>query len=114
MPTLTLNGSWRLQDATQNEAPLPATVPGCVHTDLLRAGQIPDPWYRDNEKQIQWAHQRDWVYTKTFEVDPELLSWERILLVFEGLDTFCKVELNDRIILEADNMHRTWEIPVRE
>lgn len=114
MLTLSLNGSWRLQDATESDPPQPATVPGCVHTDLLESGKIPDPWYRDNEKEIQWVHHRDWVYEKTFEVDPMFLSQEQVLLVFEGLDTFCKVELNDRNILEADNMHRTWEIPVKE
>ncbi len=28
---------------------VPATVPGCVHTDLLAAGLIPDPYLDDNE-----------------------------------------------------------------
>ena len=27
---------------------IPATVPGCVHTDLLRAGKIPDPFAGTN------------------------------------------------------------------
>jgi beta-mannosidase len=31
-----------------------ATVPGCVHTDLLAKKLIDDPFYRDNEKKQQW------------------------------------------------------------
>lgn len=35
-------------------------------------------------------------------------------LVFEGLDTYADVYLNDECILKADNMFRRWSIPVRQ
>jgi len=48
---------------------IPATVPGCVHTDLMRAGKIPDP-YRDlNEYALQWIGRTDWEYRTTFDAD---------------------------------------------
>ncbi len=31
-----------------------ATVPGEVHTDLLAAGEIPDPFDGDNESALAW------------------------------------------------------------
>jgi len=34
-------------------------VPGCIHTDLLAAGKIADPFYRDNEKDVQWVGETD-------------------------------------------------------
>ncbi|MGC9450789.1 MAG: beta-mannosidase [Oceanipulchritudo sp.] len=108
-----LGGSWQLRDS-MSEHSLPATVPGCVHTDLLAAGKIPDPWYRDNEKDIHWVAHRDWIYEREFEVDAELLSRRHVLLRFEGLDTFCTVELNGSVVLEADNMHRTWEVGIKD
>ena len=114
MLTLNLNDAWHFRDAAEDKSPQPATVPGCVHTDLLEAGRIPDPWYRDNEKEIQWVHQRDWISETLFPITEEVLSKENLLLVFEGLDTFCKVEVNGRTVLEADNMHRTWEVPVKK
>jgi beta-mannosidase len=49
MQRVSLNGSWRVAKAGQRGAALPARVPGCVHTDLLAAGRIPDPYYRDAE-----------------------------------------------------------------
>ena len=35
-----------------------ATVPGEVHTDLLNNKLIPDPFYRDNEKKLQWIEKK--------------------------------------------------------
>ena len=40
----------------------PATVPGCVHTDLLAAGLIEDPYLDDNEQKVAWIGRTDWVY----------------------------------------------------
>ena len=43
-----LNNNWRFREAGKGEWK-PATVPGCVHTDLLANRLIEDPFYRDNE-----------------------------------------------------------------
>lgn len=34
--------------------PIPATVPGVVHLDLLRAGLIPAPYLDDDESALAW------------------------------------------------------------
>ena len=88
----------------------PATIPGCVHTDLLSNKLIEDPFYRDNEQKQQWIGKTDWEYQTTFKVGPELLSRDQIELVFEGLDTYADIFLNDVPLLSADNMFRTWRI----
>ena len=41
MDILSLNGSWQLQAEGKQIA---ATVPGSVYSDLLQAGEIPDPY----------------------------------------------------------------------
>ncbi len=85
MQTVTLNGQWQVKQATQaDEAWLAATVPGCVHTDLLAAAAIPDPFYRDNEHQVMWIGEVDWVYRRTFTVAADLLQHERVLLQCAG------------------------------
>ena len=88
----------------------PATVPGCVHTDLLANKLIDDPFYRDNEKQQQWIGKTDWEYKTTLEISPEIMKRETVELVFEGLDTYADVYLNDNVVLNADNMFRTWRV----
>jgi len=91
----------------------PAQVPGVVQTDLLRSGLIPDPFDRDNEFRLQWIGLADWEYQTTFQVDAAALAHEHMDLVFEGLDTFADVYLNEQNILNADNMFRRWLIPAK-
>jgi beta-mannosidase len=91
----------------------PAQVPGVVQTDLLLSGLIPDPFDRDNEFRLQWIGLADWEYQTTFQVDAAALAHEHMDLVFEGLDTFADVYLNEQNILNADNMFRRWRIPAK-
>jgi beta-galactosidase/beta-glucuronidase len=64
---LELNGHWQLARSGADDW-IPATVPGCVHTDLLAAGKIPDPFFRDNEKLLQWIGETNWTIRRTFDV----------------------------------------------
>src|SRR5262249_1673496 len=91
----------------------PAEVPGLVQMDLLRNKLIPDPFYRDNEKSLQWIGLTDWEYQTEFDVTAATLSRANVDLVFAGLDTFADVFLNDAQILQADNMFRSWRVPVK-
>ncbi|MEO6435474.1 MAG: glycoside hydrolase family 2 protein, partial [Tepidisphaeraceae bacterium] len=104
-----LHDRWTLQpvgDLSQVPPPrrglmLPAQVPGCVHTDLLRAGRIPDP-YRDlNEFETRWIGMTDWQYRTTFNADDEMFDHERIDLVCDGLDTVATIELNGQKVAET-------------
>jgi beta-mannosidase len=106
---ISLNDGWRFRQAHSTEW-RPATVPGCVHTDLLRNKMIADPFYRDSEKNLQWIGKTDWEYRTTFDVSVELLKRENIELVFDGLDTYAEVYLNDTRLLDANNMFRTWRV----
>lgn len=105
-------GNWTYHETGTNDVKK-ALVPGCVHLDLLREKKIPDPFVNDNEKKVQWVGERDWTYSCTFNCDSIMLSQPQIDLLFEGLDTYAAVYLNDSLILKADNMFRSWRIPVR-
>ncbi len=93
---------------------IPATVPGCVHTDLLAAELIPDPYVDQNEELVQWIGQTDWAYTCLFEVDEVLLDSQRIDLACEGLDTVAKVQLNGVTIGRGENMHLSYRFDATE
>ena len=68
--TIDLGGAWKLQRAG-NGRRFPAIVPGCVHTDLLKAGAIEDPFYRDNELKVKWIGEADWIYSRSFSAGDE-------------------------------------------
>jgi beta-mannosidase len=113
-----LNTGWQFRAVGNTDKPdiqqwHPAQVPGVVHADLLRNGLIPDPFDRDNEFRLQWIGLTDWEYQTTFQVDSAALGHDHADLVFDGLDTFADVYLNDQAILHADNMFRRWRIPAK-
>ncbi len=92
---------------------IPARVPGCIHTDLLRAGLIPDPYRDFNEHKLQWIGETDWQYTLVFEANDELFKHERIDLVCDGLDTVATIELNGQHIAKTQNMFRGYRFDIR-
>ena len=107
-----INAGWQYKKVGTEEWS-EASVPGCIHTDLLNHQVIEDPFYRLNEKDQQWIGETDWEYKTVFEVSPETLSNQNIELIFEGLDTYADVFLNGEKILSADNMFRTWDLNVK-
>lgn len=108
-----LHEDWRFKQARLTHW-YPANVPGVVHTDLLQNRIIEDPFFRLNERGLQWIDKEDWVYETNFVLSADMMQKENMDLVFEGLDTYADVYLNDECILKADNMFRSWSIPVRQ
>ncbi|MCL6632880.1 MAG: glycoside hydrolase family 2 protein [Alicyclobacillus herbarius] len=92
---------------------LPAQVPGSVYLDLLRAGRIPDPFYRDNELRVFDVAKQDYVYEREFSVDERLMACDRVLLTCLGLDTLAEIEINGTPVARTDNMHRTYEFEIK-
>ncbi|MCT4586731.1 MAG: glycoside hydrolase family 2 protein [Carboxylicivirga sp.] len=105
--TMAIDTGWQFSEADKDDWRT-ATVPGCVHTDLLAHDLIKDPFYRLNEHDLQWIDKKDWVYKTSFTIDQALLSKDKIELNFAGLDTYADVYLNEKLILKADNMFRGW------
>lgn len=67
----------------------PATVPGVVHTDLLDNGLIEDPFYRLNERGVQWVDKEDWMYRTTFDVSPGTSFKREYYLAFRRIGYLC-------------------------
>ena len=122
----TLGGGWTLRHVA---GPLPdgladdlcgargisATVPGCVHTDLLTAGLIPDPYVDDNESALAWIGRGTWEYRTTFVDGPdeaERRYGERVELVLAGLDTLAGVAVNGVHLARTANQFRTYRLDV--
>jgi beta-mannosidase len=104
--------TWRFHKTKESKW-YPATVPGTVHTDLFKNNLIPDPFFGDNEKQLQWIENEDWEYKTMFFVSNKELANPHIELECDGLDTYATVYLNDSIILRADNMFRSWNKEIK-
>lgn len=91
-----LCGVWSFCDEQGNRHQ--GTVPGCVHTDLFESKYL---FFEKNSEKCRFIEEHDWNYEKYFQVEDLQNGAE---LVFEGLDTYCEVYLNDIFVGKADNM----------
>ena len=113
MKTISLNGAWTLEIPASAFGAVPAAVPGSVYHDLLTAGCIEDPFWRDNETEALKLMEDDFVYSRRFEVGADLLGCESVILRCEGLDTLAEIRVNGALAGTAENMHRIWEYDVK-
>ena len=90
-----------------------AQVPGNVHLDLMRAHVIEDPFYRLNERSVQWVDKVNWMYETYVTPTQDELASENQEIVFKGLDTYADIYLNGQRLVCADNMHREWRCNVK-
>lgn len=109
--TQSLNSNWQFTESGKKEW-LAATVPGTIHTDLLAHGKIPDPYIGTNESKVQWVETKAWEYKTTFNASDEIWKSKHKELIFEGLDTYAFVYLNDSLILTGENMFLEYRIEV--
>ncbi|MFP4222622.1 MAG: glycosyl hydrolase 2 galactose-binding domain-containing protein [Phycisphaeraceae bacterium] len=121
MHTQTLHENWTVRPAGepgQVPAPLrgrtlPASVPGCIHTDLLAADLLEDPYLGYHELEQFWVGRAEWEYRTRFTADAEALNEDRVELVCDGLDTIATVRLNGETVGTAEDMHLAYRFDVK-
>ena len=106
-----LNGGWVMVDG---EKRYPCAVPCSAYDTLLKAGDMPDPYFRENEWVCNPISLRDFTFETRFTPDRELLSADKRVLTLEGVDTLADIRLNGVLLGQTDNMHRTWEYEVND
>ncbi|XP_068043584.1 beta-mannosidase isoform X2 [Anomalospiza imberbis] len=106
-----LRGSWRLRSGNGSVS-LRAEVPGCVHTALLCRGLIQDPYYRFNDVMYRWISLDNWTYSRTFKTPFDIRKWQKVNLVFEGVDTVAQILLNNVTLGRTDNMFNRYSFDI--
>lgn len=101
--------NWTVRSESGEIGPVEAPVPGVIHTALLEAGLIPDPYFGDNEQRVAWVDSTTWVYETILYIPPLM---EQPELVFDGLDTVADVYVDGELVLSAENMFRQWRVPL--
>lgn len=90
-----------------------AVVPGDVHLDLQRDGELPNLNFGQNFYSSIWVENEDFVYKTHFD-SPSLSKGNRIYLDFDGLDCFATIWLNNKIIGKTHNMFKTYSFDVTD
>lgn len=65
---------------------------------------IEDVFYGFNDNITKWVPRTNWTYYTTFTVEPDLLENSNINILFEGLDTFSIVLVNNVEVGRSENM----------
>ncbi len=100
---INLHGQWRIKSADgKHEAAY--QVPGDVHSSLITAGVIPDPYVGRNEYDVRWVAEQDWIASREFEWAGEG-QWH---LDVDYLDTVTEIKINNKSVLKADNCFRRY------
>nr|XP_043903841.1 beta-mannosidase [Solea senegalensis]XP_043903842.1 beta-mannosidase [Solea senegalensis] len=110
---VSLDGKWSLSNSNGSLS-LSAEVPGCVHSALFKQGFIQDPYFRFNDLSYRWIAFDNWTYTTTFSVMHPLRTKQKVVLVFDGVDTVASIWLNGVSVGRTDNMFRRYDFTVRD
>lgn len=113
MNKMVLHNNWEMRQVGTDEY-IKASVPGSVYGDLLSAGKMEDPFWKDNEDQALLLMDYDYEYRLLFDCENDVLTSDKIILRFDGLDTIADVILNGKLIGHTENMHRIWEFSVKD
>ena len=111
MENRSLQGSWNM--ICEDGRVVAGQIPGSVYSFLLEAGEIEDPYYRDNELRVLPLMEEDYSFVRQFNLPEKIAGCTHQVLRFEGIDTLSDVYLNGVKLGSTDNMHITWEYPVR-
>ncbi|MEE2727428.1 MAG: glycoside hydrolase family 2 protein [Candidatus Latescibacterota bacterium] len=106
-----LRGRWQAEGAGKQFA---LTVPGDVHSALLDAGHIEDPYWGTNELDLQYLHGEDWLFTHSVSVDADFLQAPSVYLHFDSIDTVAEVRVNGQVVGQSDNMFTRCRFEVKD
>jgi len=117
MNKILLNGDWQIRgfdgqhgnwqpfvavDLPDTNSFFPATVPGEVHLDLEKAGELDDLLIGKNCLKARWVEEEIWVYRKAFILKAKDINlYSR--MVFLGLDLNSEIYLNGEKVGEHNN-----------
>ncbi len=103
--------NWKMNYEGYNA--LECTAPCSMYGVLLQHGLIEDPFYGINELKLTGLSDKDCAFFTEFFVDERDLDKEYVELVFLGLDTLCRIYVNDTLIASTKNMHRRYVFDVK-
>ncbi len=86
-----LSGTWQVTGAGLQA---PITIPGDVHSALLAAGQIEDPYWGTNELDLQHLHGEDFTLSRSIDVTQVMLDAPHLYLHFDSIDTIAAIFVN--------------------
>ncbi|MCD9555096.1 glycoside hydrolase family 2 protein [Photobacterium carnosum] len=112
MSHISLDGQWLLTSPQHSHISIPCALPGDVHSALIQADLLPQPYFGCNEELIQWVGESEWQLTTDFTLTTEQLTATAIDLNLSFVDTMAIVSINGTQVLTCSNMFRLYQVNV--
>jgi beta-mannosidase len=90
---------------------VPIALPGDVHTALLAAGVIPDPYFGENERAVMWVHEAPWTMERRFTARRDEIDGH-LTLTLENVDCIATIILNGEEVARTQNQFIRYDIDV--
>ena len=87
-------------------------IPGTIHTILLAANQIPEPFMNYNDVNLRYLIYSPWTFRKNFSLADDFLSLTQFTLNFDQIDTVANITLNGCWIGRTNNMFLPYSFNV--
>jgi beta-mannosidase len=82
-----------------------------THLDLQASGQIQDPLFGENARDLEWMEEKDWWYSASFDLAEEMIGG-RVEVVFEGLDCLADIWINGERVGSSRNALVPWRADI--
>lgn len=87
---------------------------GSVQEALIESGEMPDPFYGLNELKFGWFEEHVWEFKSIFFLTEDQLAKEYIELEFPSIDTYGKVYVNGKLVMETANAFIPHRVQIKE
>ncbi|CAF3928907.1 unnamed protein product, partial [Adineta steineri] len=79
-------------------------IPGTIHTILLAANQITEPYWDFNDINQRSLVYSSWIFTKNFSLTADFLTSTQFILHFDQIDTVANITLNQCFLGQTNSM----------
>ena len=95
---------------------LPFGQAGTVQEYLRDSGELPDPFYGENEAKYQWIEDHEWHFRSKFFLNETFFNASSLTLDIPNLDTYAQIFLNGKTLAITANffVHHQFLIDVKD
>jgi beta-mannosidase len=87
---------------------------GSIQEKLMELGELPDPFFGDNEKLFQWIEEHEWKFRSTFYLSDKELSAESLVLNFPNIDTYGELTINETFLGQTANFFYPYNFEIKD
>lgn len=87
---------------------------GSVQEVFIESGEMPDPFYGLNESKFAWFEEHVWEFKSIFFLTEEQLAKEYVELEFPSIDTYGKVYVNGKLVMETANAFIPHRVQIKD